>query len=103
MDNITLREDSNQEANIRVSDHQTDLSDSMVYAYAYPKYLQHPKFQVGSAIGTEVGTDFVIPVNASNLEPGIYDVELVANDKLVIYPVEQNEKLKIKILNSKFN
>lgn len=94
------REHSTQEVNIRVDNHETDLTGTTVYAYAYPEYTERPEVELGRAEGTAAGVEFVIAIDPDLLEPGTYDVEIIANDSIV-YPVTQDEELTLIVLNAK--
>jgi len=81
---------------------ERDLSRTGVEVYAFPHFASDSRTKIGSTTGAAADTKFVIDLEISLLEPGTYDLEVVADDKIV-YPYSPNENLNLTIVNAKYN
>jgi len=101
-DSITVRESTENDVGVAITDHERDLSDTVVNVYAIETYTGE-RVKVASSLGAAEGEKFVMDVSTPLLEPGVYDLEILA-DGLLVYPNDpQKRKLTLKIINTNFN
>jgi hypothetical protein len=101
-DSITIRESTENNVGVMITDHERDLSDTVVNAYAIETYTGE-RVKVASSSGAAEGENFFMDVSTTLLEPGVYDLEIVAGGRLVYPNGPQKRKLTLKIINTNFN
>jgi len=101
-DSITIREFTEKDVGVKITDHERDLSDTVVGVYAFPTYTSE-RVKLASALGAAEGEEFVLDVNTDPLEPGHYELEILADGRLVYPDSPQKSKLSIEIIDTKFN